>query len=92
MRTGGDEFQVCLDTFKTEEIIDYITRVRAALDALNSSGQQKYQLSASIGYAVCRFGVPIIENMKLADDKMYFEKREKKKRKALEDAANQKKS
>lgn len=80
MRTGGDEFQVCLDSFDGKEITDYIDRVRESINEVNASGEYPFRLSASIGYALCTMGMPLMESMKIADDRMYAEKRAKKKK------------
>lgn len=83
MRIGGDEFQVWLDVYSQEEIDDYINRVRRAIGEVNASKKNVFYLSASIGFAVCRHGIPLMESIKEADDRMYREKRDKKKNRGV---------
>lgn len=78
-RMGGDEFAVCLDYSGEAQIKDYIARIRRRIDEDNASGAHKYTLSASIGYVLTQKDVPLMESIMLADDKMYEEKRCKKK-------------
>lgn len=78
MRTGGDEFQVCLEAGRPEEVEDYIRRAREHIAAENAKGLFPYELSASFGYAICEKTVPLVESMRIADINMYAEKRGKK--------------
>ena len=78
MRTGGDEFQVCLDTANPEEVEDYIRRARERIAAENAKGLLPYEFSASFGYAICAKRGLLLESMRIADVNMYAEKRSKK--------------
>ena len=78
MRTGGDEFQVCLDTGIPEEVEDYIRRVREHIARENAKGLVPYEFSASFGYAICSKSVPLVDSIRIADINMYAEKRSKK--------------
>lgn len=78
MRTGGDEFQICLATEDPEAAEDFVRRVRKRIAEKNEKKEFPYELSASIGYSMCNQSVCLVESMRIADVNMYAEKQGKK--------------
>jgi diguanylate cyclase (GGDEF)-like protein len=82
MRYGGDEFVVFGKGRTDKEVVDYIARIRKAMEELNRSSDRQYTLDASIGYQMVPYDneKPLSALIELADQEMYKEKREKHKR------------
>lgn len=80
VRTGGDEYVVCLDTGDSDVVSDYVRRVKNRIDKENQSGRHEYKLSISVGYVIANKDIPLMESIKIADEKMYAEKKGKKHR------------
>ncbi|MCM1569413.1 MAG: GGDEF domain-containing protein [Roseburia sp.] len=83
-RTGGDEFIICYRTEDEKEVESQLQGIREAIAEYNRTGNRKYELSASIGFAKCGKGMNPIQCIQQSDEMMYREKR-KKKGKARED-------
>jgi diguanylate cyclase (GGDEF)-like protein len=75
-RIGGDEFAVIMPDTNTEVAVQAIERIRKLL-VFNNSYYQGPELSISLGMATGDAGCFLEDVQKLADDRMYQEKREK---------------
>lgn len=73
-RTGGDEFQMCLDTQSQDIVEERIAAIRRRISEFNEQKRKPYELSASIGYARCDLNVPLLNCLQQADKNMYQEK------------------
>ncbi len=74
-RFGGDEFVVvCPDLEGEEHLEQVLSRVRAAVDALS---EPERPVSISIGGVLSRPGLGCDEMVRLADESMYRDKRER---------------
>ena len=79
-RVGGDEF-VVLAVDASMEIADtFADRINAGLERRNQRGSRFYQLSLSIGTAICtpEFPCTVSELIAKADERMYQQKKAKK--------------
>lgn len=76
-RLGGDEFAVFAVECDTEGIRIVRDRLSQAINALNQSGAERFQLSISVGAAAYQPSAPVKlqELIELADHAMYDEKR-----------------
>ncbi|MBO6257822.1 MAG: GGDEF domain-containing protein [Succinivibrio sp.] len=75
-RISGDEFVTIITVSDSEEVDNYIQRLRAAILSRCSEIHDPYDLRISVGYA----RIPskcndILEVMKVAEEKMYLDKR-----------------
>lgn len=77
-RTGGDEFQICMDTQSQGDVEERIAAIRSRISEFNEKQEKPYKLSASIGYARCDRNVPLLNCLQQADKNMYQEKNGKK--------------
>lgn len=77
-RTGGDEFQICMDTQSQGDVEERIAAIRRRISEFNEKQEKPYELSASIGYARCDLNVPLLNCLQQADKNMYQEKNGKK--------------
>ena len=87
VRTGGDEYVVCLDTGDSDEVLDFVKRVKNRIDEENRTGRHEYKLSISVGYAIATKEIPLVESIKIADERMYAEKKGKKHRRRPDEKA-----
>ena len=78
-RVGGDEYTICVYSDEVAEIEEIISKIREGIEHYNEVEKKPYQLSASIGYALCFEYDKLVAKMEEADRNMYREKREKKK-------------
>lgn len=74
-RMGGDEFAVLITGVGEVEAEQVLVRIRKLL-SLNNTYYQGPDLHISLGIATGKSGQPLIEIQRLADDRMYAEKRE----------------
>ena len=82
VRLGGDEFVIigkCEDVSTVQKIIE---RMNKEIADFNAKGKKPYQLSFSVGYAIGEAGTntTLDKLINVADQMMYKNKREKKKR------------
>lgn len=74
-RIGGDEFVICLQNNKQEEVEALIDKINERIMQFNKIGIKPWYLHASIGYAFCRNANSILLAMEQADKNMYEKKR-----------------
>jgi diguanylate cyclase (GGDEF)-like protein len=74
-RMGGDEFAALITGVDEVEAGQVLVRIRKLL-SLNNTYYQGPDLHISLGIATGKPGQPLIEIQRLADDRMYAEKRE----------------
>lgn len=76
-RMGGDEFSVVILSSNLEKHLEFQTKFEKTLRRMSSEAGKPYDIHASIG--ICGpekiKGINLFESMKLADDKMYNNKR-----------------
>ncbi len=72
-RIGGDEFAVLLKGANETTVVASIERLRARLETMAAP-----QPRLSIGFAVCEAGGSVADAMRLADRRMYEDKRRRK--------------
>lgn len=83
MRYGGDEFVVLAQGYSREDAENYIKKVREGIAEYNRISEHPYTLEASMGYSI----MAPAENLDLeafietADQEMYKDKNEKKRKK-----------
>lgn len=79
-RFGGDEFIVFAADADEEYAADLIGRINARIKEINSSEDNPYELSASVGYVIAKPDeeADIFKFVTQADKKMYIDKRRKK--------------
>lgn len=78
-RMGGDEFSVILVADDESRVAVFEETLKQKLIGLNSKITDDYKIDASYGIRLVDSFVPFEENMEKADEKMYEQKREKKK-------------
>lgn len=85
MRYGGDEFVVFGSCVENREAEKCVERIRCGLSIRNSAGELTYRMDASIGYSTYHAAdiINLSEVLEAADQKMYQEKKEKKRREVL---------
>ncbi len=83
MRYGGDEFVVLAQGYSREDAENYIKKVQEGIAEYNRISEHPYTLEASMGYSI----MAPVENLDLealietADQEMYKDKNEKKRKK-----------
>ncbi|MCR5213844.1 MAG: GGDEF domain-containing protein [Eubacterium sp.] len=87
IRSGGDEFVVLGKNYNQEMIVQYMEKLRKAIDETTSSDNKVFNISVSIG-CYCKIPEPIKEEdninsisekyLRKADSLMYIEKKEHK--------------
>lgn len=83
MRYGGDEFVVLSQGYSREDAENYIKKVQKGIAEYNQISEHPYTLEASMGYSI----MAPVENLDLeafietADQEMYKDKNEKKRKK-----------
>ncbi|MBR6337288.1 MAG: EAL domain-containing protein [Ruminococcus sp.] len=85
-RFGGDEFSVLINADELSSGDEFIQRVEAELERLNTNGRFPYKIAMSCGYEVIYYDDDdsIDEALRKADIKMYKTKRLKKSKPAAE--------
>lgn len=80
VRYGGDEFIVMGTVNSEKEVRDYWTAVEAEVEKYNQKNDKKAQLSFSYGYDVFKMSAStyLEECIKVTDEKMYQNKKQKK--------------
>ena len=80
VRYGGDEFIVMGTVNGEKEVRDYWTAVEAEVEKYNQKNDKKAQLSFSYGYDVFKMSAStyLEECIKVTDEKMYQNKKQKK--------------
>ena len=78
-RMGGDEFACVLNLKYVGRVGQFIRSVRTNIKDINTTGENPYELSASIGTCELTQWSDLIECMNKADKAMYLEKKAKKK-------------
>ena len=83
MRYGGDEFVVFGRCTEGETEQSILRELRAGMEKINEDSEYSFKLSASLGISIYEAGeIEGLEKMvELADERMYEEKRKKRKRK-----------
>jgi diguanylate cyclase (GGDEF)-like protein/PAS domain S-box-containing protein len=79
-RIGGDEFMVLVMDAPDNGIETYTSRLKANVDTHNATSERPYELSLSVGLALCSPELPcsIDELISRADKLMYEDKKERK--------------
>ncbi|RXJ04121.1 GGDEF domain-containing protein [Anaerobacillus alkaliphilus] len=78
VRWGGDEFIIIAPNLTDEVLVSLNERINDRLKEI--SGQYKFSISVSMGFATCSKGKDIEAIIQLADENMYSRKREKQNR------------
>lgn len=77
-RFGGDEFTIILNGDSEEKIKEIYTKINILLNNINSEEKVPYKINVSTGYVRCdQTYTDAKELIKLADEKMYEEKKRK---------------
>ena len=81
-RIGGDEFAAIIDVTKPERCAEFKQEFQAAINYFNANvNDMPYQIGASVG--ICESGevdaTSLLSCVRIADSRMYSEKRERKK-------------
>jgi diguanylate cyclase (GGDEF)-like protein len=80
-RLGGDEFGVLLTQAKTDKALDRVQDLARKLNSLTiRSGNKIIRLSASIGISPIKAGDTAENILNIADQRMYDDKRKRKKK------------
>jgi len=74
-RLGGDEFGVAMPEASIAQAEEVVTRIRAALDALNLSRGRSFAIELSYGMAEWQPGQDFVQLFKAADLRLYADKR-----------------
>ena len=82
-RIGGDEMAVLLQGLDAEGASNAKERILAAIEAQNRLNPVDVQLSISIGCGTATAGESLISTFKLADERMYLEKKRRKEKLSL---------
>jgi diguanylate cyclase (GGDEF)-like protein/PAS domain S-box-containing protein len=72
-RVGGDEFAILLPGANADEVNEILKRVRASQEIFKCANH-KCTLSLSLGFATARTGKGLLKAFKIADERMYQEK------------------
>ena len=79
VRLGGDEFLVVFENLAPAAVEHIWARIASAMEAENAGGKHSFEVSASHGTAMVMPGESPDEALRLADERMYAEKRKMKK-------------
>lgn len=74
-RVGGDEFTVCISSDNDELVKKVEEDIQIRINRYNKTSGKPYEISASIGYALCDEMCGLEECMQKADEAMYVRKR-----------------